>query len=178
MKTVSTIKPLSKFKIEMLSNNQCVILFFDNIDHRTDGMYEFDMYRLNATYRKGFEALIEERYEQWLNKAKEQEVSNNTSVQVTSVEDKVDMDKLDLTAQLFVMEHRMMQMERQNAVGRNIEDNYNKSPYTKAKVLIENKYLDGEYMLSLLDDFVNSKYMTVEEYSDLYDLLDKVYNKL
>ena len=89
------------------------------------------------------------------------------------------MENLQLLEQLLVMEHRMMLMEVANSTPSKIRmGNYDKSPYIKAKKLIENKRLDYDSLLSILDDFVNNRYMTIEEYSELYDLLDKYYNSL
>lgn len=175
MRTVSTNKPLERFIIEKLPNNKCTVLFFDEIKDLNNGLYEFQLYKLNnITYRPTLEKTINKMYNEWLKQAKDLEKPLVKEEMIKENE-----ENLQLLEQLLVMEHRMMLMEVANSTPSKIRmGNYDKSPYIKAKKLIENKRLDYDSLLSILDDFVNNRYMTIEEYSELYDLLDKYYNSL
>lgn len=175
MRTVSTTKPTNRFVIERLNGNKCTVLFFDNVTELKSGLFEFEFYRLPAIYRPTLEKTINGNYEAWLNQAKELEKPVETVIEVP----KESEENLDLKEELFLMQHRMMKMEiERNRTSVLSTDHYEKSPYTLAKVLIENDRLNYSYMLELLSDFVNNKYMMPDEFTELIYLMDEHYNKL
>ena len=73
-KTLSSERPEKPFSIENIKNGYCTVLFFDNIEEKTDEegniYYEYDLYVLDkVNYRETLEKTIEDNYEEWLNMA-------------------------------------------------------------------------------------------------------------
>lgn len=76
-KTFSQTRPEERFTIENIENGKCTVLFFDNIeeieqeDEETAVQYSYDLYRVSVPYREGLQEEIENKYETWLEFAKD-----------------------------------------------------------------------------------------------------------
>lgn len=71
-KTFSSERPKEPFQIENIRNGYCTVLFFDNIEKKTDEegniYYEYDLYILDKiNYRETLKKTIEDNYGEWLN---------------------------------------------------------------------------------------------------------------
>lgn len=76
MLTQSNTQPTTAFEIEMRTDGQCDILFYENvkeIEKEEQLNYEYDFYRLPAVYRKTLTESVEENYDAWLEMAKRHE---------------------------------------------------------------------------------------------------------
>ena len=171
MRTISTAYPKNKFIIENVSGDYCDVVFFSDVKVLESNIYEYELTRIQVRYRIGLVEIIENNYDSWLSYAKKIHEENNTDVEISVINE----EYLEQIEQIFLMEHRIMQLEVKNR-STNPDGNYKKSPYNHAKLLIENKRFSYSSMLSMLDDFVNNLYLTIEQYEELYDLLDIVYN--
>lgn len=91
-KTYSDIRPEKGYDIENVENGKCTVLFFDNIEEEsqeipnveneettTKKMYSYDLYTLEVTYRENLAEEIEKNFENWLNKAKEEDYNEVAS---------------------------------------------------------------------------------------------------
>lgn len=175
MRTISTVYPKDKFIIENIGRDYCDVVFFSDVIVLENGIYEYELTRIQVRYRKGLREIIEGNYDLWLAHAKKLHEKDNTDVEISVVNE----EYLEQIEQIFLMEHRLMQLEMRNKSNMlKSTGNYEKSPYGHAKLLIENRRLDHSTMLSMLDDFVNNLYLTIEEYEELYDMLDIAYNSL
>ena len=174
MRTISTVYPKDKFIIENIGRDYCDVVFFSDVVVLENSIYEYELTRIQVRYRKGLREIIEGNYDLWLAHAKKLHEKDNADVEISVVNE----EYLEQIEQIFLMEHRLMQLEMRGRTAVNPNGNYEKSPYGHAKILIENRRFDYSIMLSMLDDFVNNLYLTVEEYEKLYDLLDVVYNSL
>ena len=88
MRTTSNIMPTKAFEIERvtlyksniqsIATEQCEIIFITNVkeyEHENEKHYEYDLYRLKAIYRETLIEDIETNYQDWLNKAIDEEGS-------------------------------------------------------------------------------------------------------
>lgn len=81
MLTESNVKPLEKFKIEDIKNGKCTVYFFANItekerqkeDEKVEKVFNYDMYKLQISYRENLQANIEDNYNTWLEFARQKE---------------------------------------------------------------------------------------------------------
>lgn len=81
MLTESNVKPLEKFKIEDIKNGKCTVYFFANIteherqkeNEQIEKIFNYDMYKLQISYRENLQADIEDNYSTWLEFAKQKE---------------------------------------------------------------------------------------------------------
>ena len=79
MQTRSNLRP-DKFKIELVENGKCAVLFFDNIEEeevtQLDSeeksiIYIYDMYKIFVNNRQNLSEEIEKNYNSWLDFAKD-----------------------------------------------------------------------------------------------------------
>ena len=125
MITQSNTQPTSAFIIEKINDNQCDILFFENvkeieIEERLD--YEYNLYRLPAPYRDNLAQSVESNYEAWLEAAKRHEIEYveplSIEQKVYNVENELAETKtqsingdLDLMSQQFDLDFRIFEIE-------------------------------------------------------------------
>lgn len=178
MFSVSKEKPIKRFEIKKTIGSKCEILFYDNIlRNEFKNLYTFDLYRMETTYRPELEDIINNSYNEWLEFAKGLEKNNEEEKEYSELGD-LKSENLSLVCDTFLLEHRLMLMETNNGTRQIKMNNFDKSPYKKAKKIIESKALEYNTVLSALDDFVNNYYMEEKEYEELYDLLESKYNSL
>lgn len=106
MKAKSNVRPTSNFVIEKYSDKEgeaCVVIFYENItesstSYEVDGEtvtgkeYEYDDYRITVPYRANLEESIVANYDDWIQRAKNEESKEpeKTPVEkIVELEDKV-----------------------------------------------------------------------------------------
>lgn len=191
MITQSNTQPTSAFIIEKINDNQCDILFFENvkeieIDERLN--YEYNLYRLPALYRDNLAQSVESNYDAWLEAAKRHEIEY---VEPLSMEQKVfnvenelaetkvqsiNMD-LDLMSQQFDLDFRIFEIEATldiptqiNIKGAN--NNMALSIYIQAQTLILAGKYDREDMEYKLKRYLDRNRITKAEYDELISMMD------
>ena len=189
LKTVSKQIPEKKFEIDKNPNGRCTILFYDNITkNEFKERYEYDLYRYETIYRPNLEKIIENDYDSWFIAAKSREKAVKiVENKETDTEKKCNCLKEDnkiLLDYIMKLEHRIMKLECEVYNLKNpktiklksrIPENFDLSPYEKLEHVIENKKSSYDEILQMMKDFVDNKYLTEDEFSDLLDLLDEVY---
>lgn len=190
MITQSNTQPTSAFIIEKIDDNQCDILFFENVkeievEERLN--YEYDLYRLPALYRDNLAQSVESNYDAWLEAAKRHEIEY---VEPLSIEQKVhnvenelaetkaqsiNMD-LDLMSQQFDLDFRIFEIETTLDIPTQINlkgaKNMAMTVFQQAQTLIlAGKYerADMEYKLKR---YLDKNRITKAEYDELIAMMD------
>lgn len=74
MRTTSNIMPILAFEIENIRKGYCDIVFIENVEEiqkEDETLYEYDLYRMKTPYRQELHAIVENDYDNWINRAKE-----------------------------------------------------------------------------------------------------------
>ena len=184
LKTVSKKLPKEKFEIEKLPKGKCCILFYDNIEkNEFKERYEYELYRYETIYRPNLYNIVSSNYDQWLEaaKLKEEELSSiNISKPVIEVVDENAIDINSLFEYITLMEERIMDLElevhnlknpNQIKLRHRTPEHFELSPYEKIKRIISNGKMSEEKILGIMKKSVDNRYMTEDEFSELYDLL-------
>lgn len=91
-KTYSQIKP-KDFDIEKADESgMSTVLFFDNIEEiqtEEDTLYSYNMYKLKVPSRANLEQTIEQKYDEWLKKAKDTEAKENAKEEITKLQEQL-----------------------------------------------------------------------------------------
>ena len=187
LKTASRVYPSKKFEIEKLPNGKCVILFYTNIKRNEfKQRYEYDLYRYETIYRPELQNIIENDYDKWLEIAKSNvKVVNKRKDELKVNKDlELDSDIKDIFGYIIALEERIMQLELEIAdlkdprpikLKSRRPEHFDLSPYEKMLKVIKQKKLSREEILKMLKNFVDNKYMTEDEFSELFDLLYEEY---
>lgn len=190
MITQSNTQPTSAFIIEKLSEDQCDILFFENVkeievEERLN--YEYNLYRLPAIYRDNLSASIESNYDAWLEAAKRHEIEFveplSTEQKIFNVENELEDVKsqsingnLDLMSQQFDLDFRIFEIETTLDIPTTLNlkgaKNMAVSIYKQAQTLI----LAGKYertdMEHKLARYLERNRITKAEYDELISMMD------
>ena len=189
MITQSNTQPTGAFIIEKINDNQCDILFFENvkeieIDERLN--YEYNLYRLPAIYRDNLSASIESNYDAWLEAAKRHEIE---FVEPLSIEQKVfniqnelgDVKSqsvngdLELMSQQFDLDFRIFEIETTLDISTfNLKGAKNMAItiYLQAQTLILAGKYDREDMEYKLTRYLDKNRITKAEYDELIAMMD------
>lgn len=189
MITQSNTQPTGAFIIEKINDNQCDILFFENvkeieIDERLN--YEYNLYRLPAIYRDNLSASIESNYDAWLEAAKRHEIE---FVEPLSIEQKVfniqnelgDVKSqsvngdLELMSQQFDLDFRIFEIETTLDISTfNLKGAKNMAMtiYLQAQTLILAGKYDREDMEYKLTRYLDKNRITKAEYDELIAMMD------
>ena len=190
MITQSNTQPTSAFIIEKLSEDQCDILFFENIkeievEERLN--YEYNLYRLPAIYRDNLSASIESNYDAWLEAAKRHEIEFveplSTEQKIFNVENELEDVKsqiingnLDLMSQQFDLDFRIFEIETTLDISTQLNlkgaNNMAMTVFQQAQTLI----LAGKYELAdmeyKLKRYLDKNRITQAEYDELIAMMD------
>lgn len=190
MITQSNTQPTSAFIIEKINDNQCDILFFENvkeieIDERLN--YEYNLYRLPALYRDNLAQSVESNYDAWLEAAKRHEIEY---VEPLSIEQKVfnvenelaetkvqsiNMD-LDLMSQQFDLDFRIFEIETTLDIPTTLNlkgaKNMAMTVFQQAQTLILAGKYDRDDMEYKLRRYKEGKRITQDEYDELIAMMD------
>lgn len=190
MITQSNTQPTSAFIIEKINDNQCDILFFENvkeieIDERLN--YEYNLYRLPALYRDNLAQSVESNYDAWLEAAKRHEIEY---VEPLSMEQKVfnvenelaetkvqsiNMD-LDLMSQQFDLDFRIFEIETTLDIPTTLNlkgaKNMAMTVFQQAQTLILAGKYDREDMEYKLKRYLDKNRITKTEYDELISMMD------
>lgn len=190
MITQSNTQPTSAFIIEKINDNQCDILFFENvkeieIDERLN--YEYNLYRLPALYRDNLAQSVESNYDAWLEAAKRHEIEY---VEPLSIEQKVfnvenelaetkvqsiNMD-LDLMSQQFDLDFRIFEIETTLDIPTTLNlkgaKNMAMTVFQQAQTLILAGKYDREDMEYKLKRYLDKNRITKTEYDELISMMD------
>lgn len=190
MITQSNTQPTSTFIIEKINDNQCDILFFENvkeieIEERLD--YEYNLYRLPAPYRDNLAQSVESNYEAWLEAAKRHEIEYveplSIEQKVYNVENELAETKtqsingdLDLMSQQFDLDFRIFEIETTLDIPTQINlkgaKNMAVSIYKQAQTLILAGKYDREDMEYKLTRYLDKNRITKIEYDELIAMMD------
>lgn len=181
--------PTEKFEIEKLPNGKCSILFYDNIERNEfKQRYEYDLYRYETIYRPNLHEIVEKDFDKWLESAKGKEkeiVHANVMSPVLEEYSNKDIEKNlsdinSLYEYVILLEERMMKLElelnelknpKQIKLRHRKPEHFELSPYEKVKRVICNGKMSEDKILEMMKNFVDNRYMTEEEFSELIDLL-------
>lgn len=189
MITQSNTQPTSAFIIEKTDDNQCDILFFENVkeievEERLN--YEYDLYRLPTIYRDNLAQSVESNYGAWLEAAKRHEIEY---VEPLSIEQKVfnvenelaetkvqsiNMD-LDLMSQQFDLDFRIFEIETTLDISTfNLKGakNMAMTVFQQAQTLILAGKYDRDNMEYKLRRYKEGKRITQDEYDELIAMMD------
>lgn len=190
MITQSNTQPTSAFIIEKINDNQCDILFFENvkeieIDERLN--YEYNLYRLPALYRDNLAQSVESNYDAWLEAAKRHEIEY---VEPLSIEQKVfnvenelaetkvqsiNMD-LDLMSQQFDLDFRIFEIETTLDIPTTLNlkgaKNMAMTVFQQAQTLILAGKYEREDMEYKLKRYLDKNRITKTEYDELISMMD------
>lgn len=190
MITQSNTQPTSAFIIEKINDDQCDILFFENvkeieIEERLN--YEYDLHRLPAIYRDNLAQSVESNYNAWIEAAKRREIE---FVEPLSIEQKVfniqnelgDVKSqsvngdLELMSQQFDLDFRIFEIETTLDIPTQLNlkgaKNMAMTVFQQAQTLIlAGKYerTDMEYKLKR---YLDKNRITQAEYDELIAMMD------
>lgn len=190
MITQSNTQPTSAFVIERINDDQCDILFFENVkeievEERLN--YEYDLYRLPAIYRDNLSASIESNYDAWLEAAKRHEIEFveplSTEQKIFNVENELSDVKsqsvngdLELMSQQFDLDFRIFEIETTLDIPTQLNlkgaKNMAMTVFQQAQTLIlAGKYerTDMEYKLAR---YLERNRITKSEYDELISMMD------
>lgn len=189
MITQSNTQPTSAFIIEKINDDQCDILFFENVkeievEERLN--YEYDFYRLPAIYRDNLSASIESNYDAWLEAAKRHEIE---FVEPLSIEQKVfniqnelgDVKSqsvngdLELMSQQFDLDFRIFEIETTLDISTfNLKGakNMAMTVFQQAQTLILAGKYDRDDMEYKLTRYLDKNRITKAEYDELIAMMD------
>lgn len=190
MITQSNTQPTSAFIIEKIDDNQCDILFFENVkeievEERLN--YEYDLYRLPALYRDNLAQSVESNYDAWLEAAKRHEIEYveplSIEQKVFNVENELAETKaqsingdLELMSQQFDLDFRIFEIETTLDIPTQLNikgaKNMAMTVFQQAQTLIlAGKYerTDMEYKLKR---YLDKNRITKTEYDELIAMMD------
>ena len=189
MITQSNTQPTSAFIIEKINDDQCDILFFENvkeieIEERLN--YEYDLHRLPAIYRDNLAQSVESNYEAWLEAAKRHEIEYveplSIEQKVFNVENELAETKaqsingdLDLMSQQFDLDFRIFEIETTLDISTfNLKGakNMAMTVFQQAQTLILAGKYDREDMEYKLTRYLDKNRITKIEYDVLIALMD------
>lgn len=190
MITQSNTQPTSAFIIEKINDNQCDILFFENvkeieIEERLN--YEYDFYRLPALYRDNLAQSVESNYDAWLEAAKRHEIEFveplSIEQKVHNVENEVAETKaqsingdLDLMSQQFDLDFRIFEIETTLDIPTTLNlkgaKNMAMTVFQQAQTLILAGKYDREDMEYKLKRYLDKNRITKAEYDELIAMMD------
>lgn len=190
MITQSNTQPTSAFIIEKINDNQCDILFFENvkeieIEERLN--YEYNLYRLPAIYRDNLSASIESNYDAWLEAAKRHEIEFveplSTEQKIFNVENELSDVKsqsvngdLELMSQQFDLDFRIFEIETTLDIPTQLNlkgaKNMAMTVFQQAQTLILAGKYDREDMEYKLKRYLDKNRITKTEYDELIAMMD------
>lgn len=100
MQVESNERPKNKFEIENIVDDNCEIVFYDNIQEiekdtesgKKEKAYIYDMYRLKTTFRENLAEDLEndeEKYQRWLELAKNKEKEENAAIEIAKLQEEL-----------------------------------------------------------------------------------------
>ena len=190
MITQSNTQPTSAFIIEKINDNQCDILFFENVkeievEERLN--YEYDLYRLPALYRDNLAQSVELNYSAWLEAAKRHEIEYveplsieqkvfNVQNELSDVKSQSVNGDLELMSQQFDLDFRIFEIETTLDIPTQLNlkgaKNMAMTVFQQAQTLIlAGKYerTDMEYKLKR---YLDKNRITKAEYDELISMMD------
>lgn len=190
MITQSNTQPTSAFVIERINDDQCDILFFENVkeievEERLN--YEYDLYRLPAIYRDNLSASIESNYDAWLEAAKRHEIEFveplSTEQKIFNVENELSDVKsqsvngdLELMSQQFDLDFRIFEIETTLDIPTQLNlkgaKNMAMTVFQQAQTLILAGKYDREDMEYKLKRYLDKNRITKTEYDELIAMMD------
>lgn len=190
MITQSNTQPTSAFIIEKIDDNQCDILFFENVkeievEERLN--YEYDLYRLPALYRDNLAQSVESNYDAWLEAAKRHEIEYveplSIEQKVFNVENELAETKaqsingdLELMSQQFDLDFRIFEIETTLDIPTQLNikgaKNMAMTVFQQAQTLILAGKYDREDMEYKLARYLERNRITKAEYDELISMMD------